>query len=537
MARTLLLLFAALAAWSADDRAADADKIIASLRDSNAPGCAVGVMQNGRFLYKNAFGLADLDSRQPITTATAFNVASMSKQFTAAALYFLVESGKVRLSETVRRYIPELPAYAAAITIDDLVHHTSGLRDFGPVLEVGGRTDDNLDITGSLKLLARQTALNFAPGADYGYTNSDYLLLGLIVERVTGMTLASYAEERLFGPLRMTNSQFYGQYQKLREHAAGYAPRGKGFRKITAPMLVAGDGGLYTSVEDLLHWDENFYTPNVGGPGLLNFMLGRGRLRAGEPLPYGAGLILGRYAGLSAVSHPGALPGYRAEMIRFPAQHLTVACLCNSGEQDAPVLARRIANVYLEEKLRRLPGPANIDYATSSFPELDGVWESTQGWILRAWSSSDGLWVQMPDGDFKLYPLNQRQLFTDTGINRLVMTRISPDELTVAWDRFPRVTYHRLDGAMLQNGDFISLAGDYRSGEVDARYRVLVDGGQVWIAGAGAWNIPMEPAGADRFIAGSWSLHFIRDNGRVTGMQLHSPRLWNLWFDRTPDTD
>ena len=538
MARTLFLLFAGLLAAYADDRTVAVDKILAPLRDPNAPGCAVGVMQNGRFLYKTAFGLADLDTRQPNTTATAFNVASMSKQFTAAALYFLVESGKVRLGDSVRHFIPELPAYADAITVEDLLHHTSGLRDFGPVLEVAGRSDESLDVAGSLKLLARQRALNFAPGGDYGYTNSDYLLLGLIVERVTRMTLAAYAEERLFGPLRMANSQFYGQYQKLRQRAAGYASRGRGFRKITAPMLVAGDGGLYTTVEDLLHWDDNFYTPNLGGPGLLNFLLARGRLRAGEPLPYGAGLILGRYAGLSAVSHPGALPGYRAEMIRFPGQRLTVACLCNSGDQDGPVLARRIADVYLEEKLRRLRGPANIDYATSAFPEMDGLWESPQGWILRAWSSADGLWAQMADGDFKLFPLNQRQLFTDTGINRLIVTKVSRDELTVAWDRFPRVTYRRLDGAALQSGEFAPLLGDYRSGEVDTRYRVFVDSGQMWIAGAAAWNIPMEPAGTDRFIAGSWSLHFIHDSGgRVLGMQLHSPRLWNLWFDKTPDTD
>jgi CubicO group peptidase (beta-lactamase class C family) len=537
VARTLFLLFAVLFALSADDRSVEVDKLIAPLRDPNAPGCAVGVIQNGRFLYKTAFGLADLDSHEPITTATAFNVASMSKQFTAAALYFLIENGKVRLTDSVRRFVPELPAYADAITVEDLVHHTSGLRDFGPVLEVAGRSDEALDVSASLKLLARQTALNFTPGSDYEYTNSDYLLLGLIVEHVTGMTLAAYAEERLFGPLRMENSQFYRQYQKLHQRAAGYAWHGRGFRKITAPVLVAGDAGLYTTVDDLLHWDDNFYTPNVGGPGLLNFMLARGRLRGGEPLPYAAGLILGRYSGLAAVSHPGALPGYRTEMIRFPSQHLTVTCLCNRGDADGPVLARRIANVYLDEKLRPMRGAANIDYATSSFPELDGVWESPQGWILRAWSSTDGMWTDMADGEFKLYPLNQRQLFADTGTNRLVLTKVSRDELTVAWDRFPRVTYHRLEGAPVQTGDFDLLTGSYRSGEADARYRVFLDNGQLWIAGAAAWNIPMEPAGADKFVAGTWSLHFIHDSsGRVLGMQLHGPRIWNLWFDKTPDT-
>ena len=264
MARTALLLFTFAFAALADERTAAVDKIVAPLRDSNAPGCAIGVIQNGRFLYKTAFGLADLETRAPLSSATAFNVASMSKQFTAAALFFLVDNGKVHLTDPIRRFLPELPGYADAITVADLLHHTSGLRDFGPLLEIAGRAEESLDVAGSLKLLARQTALNFAPGAGYEYTNSDYLLLGAIVERVTGMTLAAYAEERLFGPLRMANTQFYGHFQKLRDRAAGYVERGSRYRKISQPMLMSGAGGLFTTIDDLLHWDDNFYNPVVG---------------------------------------------------------------------------------------------------------------------------------------------------------------------------------------------------------------------------------------------------------------------------------
>ncbi len=538
MLRTALLLFALAAIVAADDRSDAVEKVIRPLRDPNAPGCAIGVMQNGRFLYKTAFGLADMDTRAPLTADTAFNVASMSKQFTAATLFFLLENGKVHLTDPVRRFIPELPSYADAITVADLIHHTSGLRDFGPLLEIAGRSEDPLDIAGSLKLLARQTALNFSPGAGYEYTNSDYLLLGAIVERVTGMTLAAYAEERLFGPLRMRNTQFYGQAQKLTNRAAGYVERGSRYRKIPQPLLVSGAGGLFTTVDDLLHWDENFDNPVVGGASFLNFMFARGRLRGGEPLPYAAGLILGRYSGLEAVSHPGSLPGFRSEMIRFPAQHLTVACLCNREDEESPLLARRIADVYLEDKLRPMRGAADINYPASGFPELDGVWESPQGWIARSWSSTDGMWIELPDGEFKLYPLNQRQLFTDTGTNRLVLTKFSHDAFSLAWDRFPRTVYRRLEGASTDPVDPTPYTGDYRSGDADARYRVYINEGRLWIAGAAAWQVAVNPVGADRFLAGPWSLHFIRDaGGRVLGMQLHGPRLWNLWFDKTVDAE
>jgi CubicO group peptidase (beta-lactamase class C family) len=536
--RTALLLCAAALAVYGDDRAAAVDKILAPLRDPNGPGCAIGVIQNVRFLYKTAFGLADLDTRVPLGASSVFNVASMSKQFTAAALFFLVENGTVRLSDPVRRFIPELPGYADAITVADLLHHTSGLRDFGPLLEIAGRAEEPLDILGSLKLLARQTALNFVPGSGYEYTNSGYLLLGAIIERATGMTLAAFAEERLFGPLHMVNTQFYGQADKLRSRASGYVERGARYRKIPQSMLMSGAGGLFTSIDDLLHWDDNFYNPAIGGPAFLNFMYARGRLRSGEPLPYASGLIVGRYAGLEAVSHPGSLPGFRSEMIRFPAQRITVACLCNREDEESPLLARRIADVYLEDKLRPMRGAADLAYPASGFPELDGIWESQQGWIARAWSSSDGLWLELPDGEFKLYPLNQRQLFADTGTNRLVLTKYSRDAMALAWDRFPRTVYRRLEGASADPVDLSLYIGDYHSGDAGARYRVFLNDGRLWIAGAAAWNVAVNPVGADRFLAGMWSLHFIRGSGgRILGMRLHGPRLWNLWFDKTVDTE
>ena len=261
-------------------------------------------------------------------------------------VFFRVDNVQVHISpDPIRRFhrLRELPAYADAITVADLLHHTSGLRDFGPLLEIAGRAEESLDVAGSLKLLARQTALNFAPGAGYEYTNSDYLLLGAIVERVTGMTLAAYAEERLFGPLRMANTQFYGHFQKLRDRASGYVERGARYRKISQPILMSGAGGLFTTIDDLLHWDDNFYNPVVGGAPFLNFMFARGRLRSGEPLPYAAGLILGRYAGLDAVSHPGSLPGYRLgdDLGSRAASHCRVLCKSRGMKQPAARSAHR----------------------------------------------------------------------------------------------------------------------------------------------------------------------------------------------------
>ncbi len=332
----ILVSVCVFSALRADDRADAVNDLLAPLRVKDGPGCVVGVVQRGKLLYSAAFGLANLEARQPITVDTQFDVASMSKQFTAASLYFLVESGKLALEDPVRRFVPELPEYAGGITLSDLLHHTSGLRDLNPLLEVAGRLRQSLDAAASLQLLRSQSALNFPPGTDYEYTNTDYFLLGLIVERTSGESLAAFAEEHLFLPLGMTHTSFQGEVAAAGVRALGYTVQGEQFRKTDPPPLTNGDGGVCTTLEDLRLWDQNLYTGKVGGSRFIAFMETSGRLRSGEPVGYAAGLSVGRYRGARVVSHDGLLPGYRADFTQFPGYQLSSIFLCNRGDADAP---------------------------------------------------------------------------------------------------------------------------------------------------------------------------------------------------------
>lgn len=523
-----------LCAWNglyADESSAAVDRILDSLRASSAPGCAIGVIHNGRFVYTSAFGLANLETGATITPETPFNVASISKQFTAAALYFLVADGKVRLADSVRRFIPELPDYTAAITIGDLLHHTSGLRD--SLLEVSGRLNDSLDAAAHLRLLAAQSALNFAPGTDYEYSNPDYILLGIVVQRVSGVPLADFAAARLFRPLGMTHTGFYPGSAPPAGAAVGYAARGAGFRPTGPPPLTLGDGGVYTTLSDLLLWDRNFYTGSAGGPRFLRFMQTPGRLASGERLTYAAGLTIDRYRGLPVASHDGELPGYRADMTRFPRQHLTAIVLSNRGDAPAESLSRRIAAVYLGGKFRRPPAPADIVYAKSAWPELDGAWESRQGWLLRAWSAVDGLSISTAGDTYKLVPLNRHSLvFDDGGGFRLLLTRLDRDRFQLQWEGGARpVVYHRLPAAPA--GRLSDFAGSYRSSDAGAEFRMVPDGPVLLLTTGAGWKIPLDGVAPDRFAVGPWSLAFVRDSaGRVSALQLHRARLWNLHFER-----
>jgi CubicO group peptidase (beta-lactamase class C family) len=526
------MLAASMCTLAADERSDAADRAFAGLRGQQGPGCASAVIHDGRFVYTNTFGLSDLEQQTPITATTSFQVASISKQFTAASIYLLIQDGKLRPEDPVRRFIPELPAYTDHIRITDLLHHTSGLRDIGPLLEVGaaGRAPEPLDVMGSLKLLASQTALNFAPGTDYEYTNSDYLLLGLIVERAAGVPLATFADQRIFRPLGMNNSAFDANRQTLKHRAAGYFARNGQFRRVPVTWLSAGDGGLFTTVEDLQRWDQAFYSGKFGGEDFPEFMEHRGRLASGQRIQYASGLIIGQYRGLRTVSHAGRLPGARSEMIRFPDQQLSVICLCNRGDADSPAIARRIASIFLAGKLHHRPQPADIDYASSGFPELSGVWESGHGGIARAWSGVDYLTVEIPEGRHSMVPLNRRQLFDAENGSGMVLTRISNDQFTLALDGGLPIFYNRLD---LRKGDLSALAGDYRSIDIDARYHVSVDDGRVQLISTSGWRLPLEAVGSDRFLLGPWTLRFVREpNGEVSGLQLHHARVWNLVFER-----
>lgn len=338
------------------------DAVYAKVSDPSAPGCAVGVFQNGRIVLEKGYGSADIEYGVPITGKTPFIMGSVSKQFTAAAIALLVERGKLRLDDDVHRYVPELPDYGKPITIDELVHHTSGVRDFWALYEAAGvRLDDGYTVGDILRLAARQHHLNFDPGAEYNYSNTGYVLLGVVVQRVTGQTLRQFADAEIFQPLGMTISHFHDDHNEpVRGRAIAYAPAPGGKWKIDVwNNDIVGQGGLMTNVEDLQKWDENFYTGRVGGAGFLARQLQRGVLNDGKTLAYAFGLEIGQYRGLPIVEHSGSTGGYRTDITRFPAQHTTVATMCNFSTANSVGLAHAVADVVLADRFTKpAPTPA-----------------------------------------------------------------------------------------------------------------------------------------------------------------------------------
>lgn len=367
-----LLLGAAPLAAQADSLGAEVDRIFAPYAAPGSPGCAVGVVRDGRLVLARGYGTADLARGTAITSRTSFYIASTSKQFTAASIALLERQGKLSLDDDVRKYVPELPDYGARVTLRHLLHHTSGLRDYLVLLSLAGRPLDrpwtDADI---LELLGRQRALNFEPGSEFLYSNSGYLLLATVVRRVSGQSLREFARDQLFVPLGMRVSHFHDEPgHEMRGAALGYAPRpGGGYRAASLPRFaLVGDGGIYTTVEDLARWDANFYHNRVGGAALQQALHSSTALAAGDTLSYALGLTLGSYRGLRTVGHAGSFQGFRAELLRFPDARFSSIVLCNVATADPTALARQVADAYLADRLAAAPPPEQTAPAARPAP-------------------------------------------------------------------------------------------------------------------------------------------------------------------------
>jgi CubicO group peptidase (beta-lactamase class C family) len=342
--------------------------------NSATPGCAVGVGVKGRPVLERAYGMADLEREVENAPDTIFEAGSVSKQFTAAAVLLLAREGKLSIDDPVRKYVPEVSAYAVGsgettpkalradggpdygvpLTIRHMLTHTSGLRDWGSVAGIGGwpRTTRAYTHAHVLEIVSRQKALNFTPGTAYSYSNTGYNLAAVIVSRVSGQSFADFSRDRIFKPLGMTRTSWRDDFTRVVKHRAiAYQSQADGYHEDMPFENVHGNGGLLTTVGDLLRWNENFVSPKVGDAAFVAEQQVPGRFTDGRPHTYALGLTVGEYRGVREVSHSGSTAGYRAFLTRFPDQHVSVAVLCNAAGANPTQYAHAVAEAYLGQAL------------------------------------------------------------------------------------------------------------------------------------------------------------------------------------------
>lgn len=333
------------------------DQLFSKWDQDGSPGAALGVIKDGELIYANGYGLADLEHDVPIDSSTVFYMASVSKHFLTMCILLLEEEGKLDLDDEIQMYLPDFPRYEAPLTIRHFIHHTSGVRDNLTLWSLSGNSIlDHVDETAIYELIKRQKELNFTPGERYLYSNSCYFMLGMIVEKASGLSLRDYAEKHLFEPLGMEHTHFHDDVDDLiKNRAFSYRPSLEGFRNNIMRYDLVGSGGLYSNIEDMVLWDRNFNENRLGkgGPALIQKMQEEGLLNNGESSGYAFGLTKGNYRGLKSIGHGGALAGYRTFYIRFPELKVAIVLLANSSRFDTSV-GRDVAAIVLEDELEPL---------------------------------------------------------------------------------------------------------------------------------------------------------------------------------------
>jgi len=542
---------------------ASVDAVFADYSKPGAPGCALAVYRDGKIVYAKGYGQANIEENVAITPQSVFDIGSTSKQFTAASILLLEKQGKLSVNDDVRKYIPELPDYGQKITILHLLNHTSGLRDYLALIELAGINVDSVTTDeDALQLVVRQKALNFAPGSDFLYSNTGFFLLSTIVKRVSGKTLREFATENIFQPLGMTHTQYRDDHTLLiPKRALAYDPKehGDAFALNVSYFEQTGDGAVHTSVEDLLKWDENFYSGQVGGKDFLAEIQEHGKLNSGKVLEYAKGLFIQDYRGLPTVSHGGAWGGYRAELLRFPEQHFSVACLCNRSDANPTKKAHGVADIYLAKLLKPAEKQASatdsngpgVALTEAQLKPLAGNYrDPNKGTLIRISAKEQKLMAEVFGQRAELramsatefvpgsLPVDLRFIFepaTNGTTKRLRITGLA--ELAAVYDALPDYAPN--------SAELAAYAGDYASDELGVSFRLGMVGEKLKLVAmldpsglersGGIPRNELKPVLVDEFEIGGTpvTIHFTRDKARgIAGFTLDAGRTKGMIFAR-----
>ena len=514
------------------DLATITDKVFAAWNSTHTPGCAVGIAQGGRVLLTRGYGMADLAGDRPILPNTILESGSVAKQFTATAVMLLVNDGKLKLDDDARTVLPELPVYGRTITFRHLLTHTSGLREWSNLMAWQGwprgtRVHTQSDV---FEVITHQRALNYPVGDYYSYTNSGFLLLRTVVERLSGMPFAQFTAQRIFTPLGMTHTQWRDDFTRVVPGLAqAYSRQADGFH-IDMPMdNVIAAGGLYTTVGDWLLWNDHL-TKKTLGAGVVDSLTRRMKLTSGLEIAYSLGLTVNNYRGLREISHSGSTAGYGTYLARYPEKNdLSIAVMCNVSGAGATGLTHAIVDAMVPGLPRAAaPDTARTDLVAVS--KLVGIYRDSRTNTVMMLDTArgrlrrDGAASSLPlrDGDYQLG--TSRVRFTTTASGQPASLRVpTSDGDTVVH------VFMAAERWQPSDADLASIAGRYRSDEIGVTFTVGAVGSRLTVSPRVGVADTVSATYRDAFGDGEGTVWFVRDKqGRVTTMHFGSARAWDF---------
>jgi CubicO group peptidase (beta-lactamase class C family) len=485
---------------------------------AGAPGCAVGVRSNGAVAYTGARGSADLDYALPLTADSVFYIASDSKEFTGFSIALLADRGVLQLDDPITKWIPELPpSVYGGVTIGDLIHHTGGVRDYWGLLDIAG-VPSELPLTQAafLRLMVAQRSLNFQPGTRFEYSNSGYALLGIVVARASGKPLPEFAATEIFTPLGMTHTSYEADHLlPLPGRAAGYDFIDGAYRLDASTIEPLGDGGVRTTVGDMLRWLANLEANRLGThpDAIAQVVRAPGKTGAGKTVAYAFGLGMGSRDGHAMFDHTGSFGGYESFVALLPELRLGVVALCNATgpEFSAWTVGLNVVDLYLGRSATPQPSPSApaIRLQPQELAAFEGTFTEPDGTVWQIESNDGGLVAHVQALTFALQPIDATHVRAVGAPQPLEIAAASGLTLRVgnaAAELLKPFTAPVLDASQIRQ-----YTGTYYSVELNLSLRVYAQEHRLYVARDLAQPELLGPIGQDNFTIGPRTLRFERN--------------------------
>ena len=553
MTKKIILLFILLSSIvsSQTNKMATIDSLLNKLSDSNAPGFSIGIIEDSKFVYTKGFGLTNLEYDIPNSSNSVFRIASTSKQFTAACIILLIQKDKLKLNNTIYEYFPEFPEYSKKITIRHLLNHTSGIRDYLTLASLKDYgSNDYYNDTNIMQWLVSQNELNFKPGSEYLYSNSGYWLLGQIVNKITGINMADFAKKEIFEPLGMANTHFHNDHNLIvKNRAVGYMPKVDNDYRISMTTLnMIGDGGIFTTINDMKKWDDEFYNRTLFGDSFWKLMTTQGILNDDNKIEYAAGLFIGEYRSLKTISHGGAFVGYRAEYIRFPEQKTSIILFANRGDLYPTGICYQIADILFKDDFVESENDINTiqkkdEFITMPIIKLEQFsghyWNDAGSYSRKIYVKNDTLrYSRSKTNESSLLPIN-KNTFKMLNVNANILVKFEKDSIGNSNMVFsvnegnPFIS-KKYTPKNYKSEELQKFTGSYYSKELDMYYKLKVENGILVLYMSNSSKFEMKSI-MENFLTNNrfGNIHFFfNSDSTIKGFKVARGRVKNLIFNK-----
>lgn len=521
------------------------DSLLLETVSDMTPGSAVLVVKNKEIILNKGFGLANMDYEIPITPNTVFDLASVAKQFTGYAIALLAEQGVLSEEDDVRKYIPELPEFDHPITIGNLVHHTSGIRDWTSTLPLSGRSfEDVISMDHILRMAYQQENLNFTPGDEYRYSNTGYNLLAEIVQRTTGLSFRQWTDQNIFQPLGMTQTLFLDDHNEvIKNRAVGYYQSDETFHYSPNMLTALGSSSLYSTTTDLASWVNHLMYPSDERKPVVDRMLKTQPLSNGENNNYAYGISISTFRGTPWISHSGGWASFRTYLTMLPSENLAIVVL-NNNSKNAFNIAGRIASYYVpreqegeqeQNENKETEALENLSISDDLLNSYVGTYKLGPGWYVHLTKEGDQLWTQATQEDkFPMFALSD-SVFLIPSYGDRTMTFYADESGEISHLVYNDIVSPKMSPktiAKLNNA--AEYQGEYVSDELNTSYKVVLKDGELKLWHFQNGGIDLNQAWDDEFMGSAWYtnlVEFRRDNnGNIDGLYVTQHRASNQFF-------